>query len=241
VYASPYFVDEITNRLKLVGYEAEHLSFYSTAAGECMLYLPDEDRDHTSVLIDVGYLNTDVMIVEGDALLYHDVIEIGGGNIAADISRGLNISLVAAEQIKRAYVFGQAAADTTYDIPGVDGEKPVSYTQEQVTEVIEPCVDDIASMIRQSIEDSGVKLGNWSNIYMTGGGLAFNRGAANYLGGKLEKAVRDTPKRTTKLNSHVFSSTLGLMDLIIDTIEQKNQPTAGVGGGIRDFFRSLLG
>ena len=45
----------------------------------------------------------------------------------------------------------------------------------------------------------------------------------------------------TKLNSHAYSSTLGLMDLIIDTIEQQHQPSAGVGGAIKDFFRSLLG
>ena len=46
---------------------------------------------------------------------------------------------------------------------------------------------------------------------------------------------------TTKLNSHCFSSALGLMDLIIDTIEQQRQPAAGAGGKIKDFFRSLLG
>ena len=57
----------------------------------------------------------------------------------------------------------------------------------------------------------------------------------------LERPVRETPKRTTKLNSHAYSSTLGLMDLIIDTIEQQHQPSAGVGGAIKDFFRSLLG
>ena len=49
------------------------------------------------------------------------------------------------------------------------------------------------------------------------------------------------PRRTTKLNSHSFSSALGLMDLIIDTIEQQHQPAAGAGGRIKDFFRSLLG
>ena len=53
--------------------------------------------------------------------------------------------------------------------------------------------------------------------------------------------MRETPKRTTKMNSHAFSSTLGLMDLIIDTIEQQRQPSAGVGGAVKDFFRSLLG
>ena len=51
--------------------------------------------------------------------------------------------------------------------------------------------------------------------------------------------VQETPRRTTKLNSHSFSSALGLMDLIIDTIEQQRVPASG--GKLRGFFRSLLG
>ena len=117
----------------------------------------------------------------------------------------------------------------------------MSFTREQVAEVIEPRVDEIAEAIDQTIKESGIKLGNWSNIYLTGGGLSFNRGGKDYLAGKLQQPVRDTPKRTTKLNSHAFSSTLGLMDLIIDTMEQQHQPSTGFGGAVKDFFRSLLG
>ena len=56
-----------------------------------------------------------------------------------------------------------------------------------------------------------------------------------------EEGSRMAQYRTTKLNSHSFSSALGLMDLIIDTIEQQHQPAANAGGKIKDFFRSLLG
>ena len=66
-------------------------------------------------------------------------------------------------------------------------------------------------------------------------------GGKDYLSNKLGRPVRDVPKRTTKMNSHAYSSTLGLMDLIIDTIEQQHQPSAGFGGAVKDFFRSLLG
>ena len=33
----------------------------------------------------------------------------------------------------------------------------------------------------KALEESGVKLGNWSNVYLTGGGVAFNRGGKDYL------------------------------------------------------------
>lgn len=138
-------------------------------------------------------------------------------------------------------MFGVGAPDATYDVAGGEGQKPMSFTREQVGEIIEARVDEIAEEIKKAVDDSGVKLGNWSNIYLTGGGLSFNRGGRDYLSGKLERTVRDTPKRTTKLNSHAFSSTLGLMDLIISTIEQQRQPSEGVKGKVKDFFRSLLG
>ena len=57
-------------------------SFYSTSAGEAMLYLNEQERDHTSVLIDMGYLNTEIIGVEGDAIIYHKVLDVGGGDIA---------------------------------------------------------------------------------------------------------------------------------------------------------------
>ena len=53
--------------------------------------------------------------------------------------------------------------------------------------------------------------------------------------------MRDTVKRTIKLSSPIYASAMGLMDLIIDTIESRNAPATGVGGGIKEFFRSLLG
>ncbi|MGN0778454.1 MAG: cell division FtsA domain-containing protein, partial [Aristaeellaceae bacterium] len=240
VVASQFFVDELTNRLTDIGVTA--CGFYSTPAGEAMLYLPEEERDRTAVLIDIGYLNTEVMAVEGDALIFHKTIEIGGGDIAADLAIGLDIPLKEAEEkIKRQYVYGIATKDESYDLPGVEGQKPRSFTRDEVTEIITARVDEMAEEIQQALEDSGIKLGNWSNIYLTGGGLSFNRGGKDYLSGKLGRTVRDTPKRTTKMNSHAFSSTLGLMDLIIDTVEQQHQPSAGVGGAVKDFFRSLLG
>ena len=107
--------------------------------------------------------------------------------------------------------------------------------------MLEPRVDEIADMIQECIDDSGIKLGSWSTIYLTGGGLSLNRGGRDYLSAKLEKPVRDTVKRTIKLSSPIYASAMGLMDLIIDTIAARNATSSGVAGGIKDFFKSLLG
>ena len=100
---------------------------------------------------------------------------------------------------------------------------------------------DACAKIKEAVDDDFGGLGSWSSVFLTGGGLSFNRGGKEYLSGRLGRPVQETPRRTTKLNSHCFSSALGLMDLIIDTIEQQRQPASGAGNRIKDFFRSLLG
>ena len=239
VVADTFFLDDVMARLQDMNIAVS--GFFSSCTGEAMLYLPEEERDRTTVLIDMGYLCTDIMAVEGDAVIFQKTIPVGGGHIAADVAEGLNIPLASAEQIKRDYVYGLSKISQSYDVSSGDGVKSETFSQEQVAEVLEPRVDEIAEMIKTSIEESGIKLGNWSAIYLTGGGLILNRGGRDYLSGKLDKPVRETVKRTIKLSSPIYASIMGLMDLIIDTIEAQSVSSSGVAGGVKDFFKSLLG
>ncbi len=240
VIGNRFFLDDVTTRLRNMDIKPKH--FFSTPAGEAMLYLPEEDRDRTAVLIDIGYLNTEVMAVEGDALIFHKCIDIGGGHIAADLSGALDISFKNAEEkIKQPFIYSMSATPETYEIPAMNDQPARSFTRDEVAPIITGRVDEIAEEIKKALEESGVKLGNWSNIYLTGGGVAFNRGGKDYLSSKLGRPVRDTPKRTVKMSSPIYTSTMGLMDLIIDTMEQQRQPASGVAGKLGEFFKSLVG
>ena len=240
VVADTFFLDDVMARMRDMNITVS--GFFSSSTGEAMLYLLEEDRDRSAVLIDVGYLCTDVMIVEGDAVIFQKTLSVGGGHIAADVAEGLSISLAAAEQIKRDYVYVIATVEQTYSVnSGSDGVKTETFSQDQVAEVLEPRVDEIAELVKAAIEESGVKLGSWSTVYLTGGGLCLNRGGREYLAAKLDRAVRETIKRTIKLSSPIYASAMGLMDLIIDTIESRNIPAGGVTGGVKEFFKSLLG
>ena len=239
VVGNRYFIDDVTTRMAELGIQVS--GFFSTTAGEAMLYLDEQARDHTSVLIDMGYLNTEIIGVEGDAVIYHKVLPAGGGDIAVALADELDISLSSAEEIKRKFVYGIESSEDRFEVPGADGEKATVFTRDQVKPVICKAVDEIAEQLKDAIDNDFGGLGNWSHVLMTGGGLSFNRGGREYLGGRLGRAVEDIPRRTTKLNSHSFSSSLGLMDLIIDTIEQQRAPSGGVGSKVAGFFKSLLG
>ncbi len=234
VIADQFFIDEISERLRAIDRRA--VGFFSAPMGEAMLFLSREDRDRTALLIDIGYLSTEVMAVEGDTIIFHRVLPLGGGHIAADLAYGLDIPLDQAEQIKRAYVFGAPSSQPTFDLTGTDGATR-SFAYQKVSDIFEPRADEIAERIQKCIEGSGVRLGNWSYAYLTGGGLGMNRGGREFLGEKLGRPVRELPRRAVKLSSPIYASALGLLDLVIET---KTSATAAQGG-LRGFFRGLFG
>ena len=68
VVADTFFLDDVMARLRDMNITVS--GFFSSSTGEAMLYLLEEDRDRTAILIDIGYLCTDVMAVEGDAVIF---------------------------------------------------------------------------------------------------------------------------------------------------------------------------
>ena len=233
VIADQFFLEDITERFRSIGITVS--GCFSTPTGQAMLFVPDEERDRVAVLVDMGYLTTEVMTVEGDALTYLKSIPVGGGHIAADLAYGLEVTLQTAEQIKRAYVYGLAAGQSTFE--GTDKEgNAKTFTRDQVEKVLEPRAEEICEAVRDAVKESGVKLSNWSPVYLTGGALAINRGGKDFLAAKLDKPVRELPRKAVKLSSPAYSSALGLLDLIIDT-----NANAHATGGVGAFFRNLFG
>lgn len=233
VIADQFFLEDITERFRSMNITVS--GCYSTPTGQAMLFVPDEERDRVAIVVDMGYLTTEVMAVEGDALTYLKVIPMGGGHIAADLAYGLEVTLPAAEQIKRTYVYGLSAGQTSFDGTDKDGAAK-TFEREKVEEVLEPRAEEICEAVRDAIKESGVKLSNWSPVYLTGGALAINRGGRDFLAARLDKPVRELPRKAVKLSSPAYSSALGLLDLIIDTVSNSH-----ASGGVGAFFRSLFG
>ena len=162
VVADEFFLNDINRRMQSLGVEVA--GFFSLPMGESLLFLPPEDRDRTAVLIDIGYLNTEIMVVEGDALVFHKVIPIGGAHITVDLTYGLEVPMAAAEQIKRSYIFGMPGGDTIDAM--LENGRTATFERDAVARVLEPRVDEIAEEIRKELDESGVKLGSWSNVYL---------------------------------------------------------------------------
>lgn len=220
IVADPQFIEDVKEILGALNITI--LGFLSPTLGESLLLLSIDDRDRVSVLIDCGYLNTEISVIRGEAIIYHAILQMGGGHITADLATQLRIPMRAAEQIKRNYVFNpdefdQDAFAEVYDARG----RRLTFPREVVSQCVERSMDELCNMIDMTLKnDVDEMLGARSQIYLTGGGIGMMRSARDYLAEKIGRPVKAAAPKTAKMNSPVYSSALGLMDLTFDSIER---------------------
>ena len=176
------------------------------------------------------------MASEGDALIFHKTLPIGGAHIMVDLVEGLQAPPEVCEQLKRNYVFSNSESGQEPPAQTVQGR---TFTHREVADVLEPRVDELAEMIQDCIEHSGIHLTSYSHIYLTGGGIAMMNGGRVYLSARLEQTVRQAQNRSAKLKLPIYASTLGLADLVFEAQEAPGE-SQSVIERIKDFFAQLL-
>ncbi len=236
IIADPQFIDDVS---EMIGAQnITILGFLSCSLGESLLVLSLEDRDRGALLIDVGYLNTGISVVEGDAIVYHAILPRGGGHITADLAIGLRIPMRAAEQIKRNYVFNpdEFDMDSFSEVYNESGRR-MTFPREQVGKIVEESFSELADMIDMTLRnDAEPFLNKRSQVFLTGGGIALMRGAREALAARINRPVKVSAAKSSKLNSPVFSASLGLADLVFDSIERQDVQDERLGSRLKGLF-----
>ena len=237
VVADPQFIDDVKEILGAL--DITILGFLSPTLGESLLLLSIDDRDRVSMLIDCGYLSTEVSIIHGEAIVYHAMLPMGGGQITADLAHQLRIPMRAAEQIKRSYVFNPDEFDENAFAEAIDARgRRLTFPREVVSQCIERSMNELCDMIDMTIKNDATEyIGTRSQIYLTGGGIGLMRGARDYLAEKIGNPVKATAPKTAKMNSPVYSAALGLLDLTFDSIERHDSEDNSFGKKLTGFLR----
>lgn len=236
IVADPQFLDDVKEMLGILNIKI--LGFLSPTLGESLLLLSLEDRDRGALLIDVGYLNTEISAVEGDAIVYHAILPRGGAHITGELAQELRIPVRAAEQIKRNYVFNpdEFDMDSFSEVYDEYGER-LTFPREVVSRIVESNFEELANMIDMTIRnDADQHLSKRSQVFLTGGGIALMRGAREVLAAKIERPVKVTAAKSSKMNSPVFSAALGLADLVFDSIEKNVGGDERLGSKLKNIF-----
>ncbi len=233
IVADQFFITDVTKRLREIGLEAS--GFFSASVGEAMQLIPFEERDKTAVLVDVGYLSTEVMAVEGDAVIWQKVVPIGGAHITLDLTYGFHKPFELCEKVKRSYSFTDTKG-RSIEVETEEG-KNETFEGDKVSMIVNARVDEILEMVEDAISRSGIRLGKDSVYYFTGGGLMPMKDARIYITDKMSHNVREGKAKIDKLRpTQIYTSGSGLLELVFNALDLE-QADEGFFGRIKRLFR----
>ena len=216
VLAENNFIDFINDILADLG--VRKLGFISSCLAE-MLHLFDPSvRDRYAILVDCGYITTNVMLGRGDGLLFLNSFSMGGGYITGDLSQCLKINFPEAESLKHKVVLSWNAMEgDTYEIQGREFISP--FSAKATNQIVEDRIDMIASYILKCLERCEFEFPEYIPIYMTGGGMNYIKGSRDYLSRKLGRRVELVAPNLPHISRPDFASEIGLLDIALECQE----------------------
>ena len=239
IVADQLFMDDMCSLMASMGIIIN--GFLSPSFGEQLLLTTIEEREKPGIFINVGFMNTEFSVLEGDAMVYHAILPMGGAHITEGLASAMEIRGDEAEQLKRSFVLGAEGFDLI-NPPNFSDEngRKLNFEPEFVKECMKRNVDELCEMISMTIDDAESFLRPRSPVFLTGGGLALIRGGKEYLASRIGRPVKVPQLKAAKLNSPVYSSVMGLVDLIFDSIEQRTTEQDNLPGRLADGFRGLF-
>lgn len=170
VTGSQSAAENIIKCVRRCGLEVERLLLNPHASSRAVL--TEDEKELGVAVVDIGAGTTDVTIYTGGAIRHTTVIPIAGDLITNDIAMALRTPTMDAEHIKiQAGCAKQLLADyeTQVEVPGLGDRPPRSVGRQALAGVIEPRVEEIYTLVRQVIHNSGLEERISSGIVITGG------------------------------------------------------------------------
>lgn len=225
-------VQLIESVLKSIG--IKEVEYCSSVLAESLFLFDDVQRDKGIVLIDCGYLTTSVAIIKGDGLLAHYSFSAGGAHISADINMHMNVPYDIAEILKQEIKLSLSfKEDDNYEIR--KDHIIYRYNAVIVNAIATERIRAIGSTVFQALSNHH-KTQNF-DVYVTGGGISFMRGAKDILCKVLGRQINTIAPSLQYYNLPHQSSMLGLLSTVLKSQESNFVATTSHKG----FFSKLSG
>lgn len=216
VYASNEFIDDVTAILG--GLNVKVRAFIPEVLAESLFLVPTEERDCSAVLLNIGYFDTNVTVVYGDAIVYNKTVHAGGMHIANDLSIVMNMDVESAEQIKKRFSFGLENNGTKlYDYAKLKSGRLERYSHGMIAEVIDARVEQICSLIYDALQNSPLTVARRTRIYLSGGGVAMMKGSKDALQRYLKRQIRVSMIEAPQLATPNYYVALALLDYVFES------------------------
>ena len=218
ILAQECFLEDVSEMLGVLGITI--LGFASPTYGADMLLLQTDERDEGAVVVDCGFGNTDVTVVQGDAISYHVILPFGGMDLMRELVYGLRVSARDAEKIKRGCGFDDDEYQTGADFRVYDErthELLTTIPRAEVNAIVKREVDSGLDMLKEVLdEDAAQFLGRKAKIVLIGGGIAKMTGAAERVALATGYDCEIGKLKASRLNGPEYASVMGLVDVVMD-------------------------
>jgi len=160
----------IVKCVRRCGLEVRDLVLQPLASAQAVI--SDDEKDLGVALMDIGGGTTDLVVYTHGAIRHTAVIPIAGDQITNDIAMALRTPTKDAEDIKERYgcALSQLAnPNDMVDVPGLGDREPRQLSRKTLSEVIEPRVEELYSLVQTELRRSGYEELLSAGVVITGG------------------------------------------------------------------------
>ena len=206
----------IVRSVNRAGFRVEDIILQPLASAEAVL--TPEERELGVVLVDIGGGTSDITLFLEGNVWHTAVLSVGGDQVTNDIAIGLSSPVSGAERIKKSYgscLTSLVEEEEMIYIPGIGGRKDHPLKRRVLSEIIQPRMEEIFSLVNEEMKKSGYEDLVNAGVVVTGG--------ASLMEGVVELAeqVLDVPVRlglpqgisgfTPEINSPIYATGIGLV------------------------------
>jgi cell division protein FtsA len=242
-------VNNLVRCVERAGIGIDSLVLQPVAAGEAVL--TEAEREIGVTLVDLGSGTTDIGVFVEGALVFAAVVPVGGFQVSNDIAVGLRTPFAAAEEIKirHGYALPELLEDDrTIDVSSFDSGDGRPVSRRQVSEIIEPRMEETFELVQQQLDKAGLK-GLPAGVVLCGGTAQL--GGLRRLAAEVFRAsVRvGAPTGlyglTDQISTPAFATSVGLLKWGLDqefepTSARRSVPLAGIGSALSSWLRNFL-
>ena len=208
------FEKSVTNALHSCG--IRKITFTPVCEHQARFVSQNRNANGYAIVIDIGHITSNVMLLGGNSLLFAKTFALGSGYIASDLYSLLDInyetamSLLAKVNLKLEF-----QQSDCYTVGTVMCE---AY---KTNEIVKARIEQFADYVKKCFAYCDKEIPSDTPIILTGGGLTYLQGGAEWLSYYLGKRVYVYTNANPQINRNEYTSCYGLLQHAI-TLKQNN-------------------
>jgi cell division protein FtsA len=208
-------VQNVIRSVNRAGLAVQDIVLEPIASSEAVLF--HDERELGVLVIDIGGGTTDVALLRDGAIWHTAILPLGGDHITNDIAVGLRTPMSDAEELKKRHGCALTAlvpAEETVDVPSVGGRKPRQLSRQVLSEIIQPRVEEIFTLIARDLTRAGFSDAATAGVVVTGG-TSILHGLPELAESVFDQPVRrgvpgDVGGLVDVIRSPIYSTAVGL-------------------------------